>query len=358
MFWYLFFATVPIWVSLAVSFSHKKSIKLNDKAKRNFLLWCGLFMFVIIAFRHKEVGSNDSQNYFNNWELLSGFTFDNLMAFMQESSFEKGYLLFVWTFSHVFPEGQFVFIISALIFTIAVCRFIYINSEDPELSFVMFVCLGLYSFMVQGLRQALAMCLCLFAIEFCKKRKLIPFILLVLLATTFHTSAIVFLVVYFIYGFTLNIRTAIASLAMAGILISFSGPIATIGNMIFEREYENEVETGGFVAVAIYVIILLVAITFSGSRKKDKNYSFFTFITFLGAVFYVMRYTGVLAAERVSFYFMFGQIIALPNAISRFDKHVSFIIKCAVIVLCIALFAYRLNGDGLVIYRFFWQELI
>lgn len=358
MFWYLFFATVPVWMSLAVSFSHKKSIKLNDKAKQKFLLLCGIFMFAIIAFRHKEVGSNDSQNYFNNWELLSGFTFDGLKSFMRESSFEKGYLLFVWFFSHIFPEGQFVFIISALIFTIAVCRFIYINSEDPELSFVMFICLGLYSFMVQGLRQAIAMSICLFAIEFCKKRKIVPFILLVLLATSFHTSAIVFLIVYFIYGFTLNVRTTSVAVALAGFLLAFSGQIASIGNMLFEREYEEDVETGGFVAVAIYVIILLVAIIFSGKRRKEKDYSFFVFMTFLGAVFYTMRYTGVLAAERISFYFMFGQIIALPNVISRFDKHVSFIIKCAVIVLCIALFAYRLSGDGLVVYRFFWQEIM
>lgn len=358
MFWYLFFATVPVWVSLAVSFSYKKSIKFNDKVKQKFLLWCGLFMFVIIAFRHKEVGSNDSQNYFNNWELLSGLTFDGLKSFMRDSSFEKGYLLFVWIFSHIFPEGQFVFIISALIFTVSVCRFIYINSEDPELSFVMFICLGLYSFMVQGLRQAIAMCICLFAIEFCKKRKFIPFILLVLLASTFHTSAIVFFVVYFIYGFTMNVRTAVAALGISGILIAFSGPIAAIGNIVFEREYENEVETGGFVAVAIYAIILLVAIVFSGKRRKEKNYSFFIFTTFLGAIFYLMRYTGVQVAERISFYFMFGQLIALPNAITRFDKHVSFIIKCVVIALSFALFTYRLSGDGLVAYRFFWQEVI
>ena len=355
MFWYLFFATTPVIVSLAVSFSSKKSIKVNDKAKRNFLLWCGLFMFIMIAFRHKEVGSNDSQNYFNNWELLSGLSFGGLKSYIAESNFESGYLLFVWIFSHIFPNGQFVFIISAILFVVAVCRFIYINSEDPELSFVMYICLGLYSFMAQGLRQSIAMSICLFAIELAKKRKFIPFVLLVLLASTFHTSAIVFLCVYFIYGHTINIRTATVGFGVATILLALSGQFAAIGNMIFEREYENEVETGGFVAVAIYVIILSVATIFSGKRRREKNYSFFVFMTFLGAVFYLMRYIEVQAVERISFYFMFGQLIVLPSAISRFDKHVSFVVKCAVIALSFALFAYRLNGDGLVVYRFFWQ---
>lgn len=355
MFWYLFFAIVPVMVSLAVSFGYKKSIKVNDKAKRTFLFCCGIAMFLIIALRNREVGSNDSNNYYENWELLSTFSFSELKNFMLISNFESGYLTFVWVFSHILPSGQFVFILSAILFTIAVCKFIYINSEDAELSFVMYICLGLYTFMAQGLRQSMAMSMCLFALEFCKNRKPIPFVLLVLLATTFHTSAIVFLVVYLLYGFTINIRTTVAGVGIAGILLASSGWIATIGNLISQREYEGEVESGGFVAVAIYVIILLVAIIFSGKRRKDKDYSFFVFMTCLGAIFYIMRYIEVQVAERISFYFMFSQIIVLPNAIARFDKQTSFIVKNIAILLSIALFAYRLSGDGLVAYRFFWQ---
>ncbi len=355
MFWYLFFATIPVIVSLAVSCRYKKSIKYDDKAKRTFLLWCGIAMFLIIALRHRDVGSNDSNQYYFNWEAMSNRSWNDLKAFLPETNFETGYCVFVWIFSHIIPDGQYLFVISALIFTISVCRFIYINSKDPEMSFVMYICLGLYTFMAQGLRQSIAMSMCLFAIELAKKRKFIPFVLLVLLASTFHTSAIVFLVVYFIYGVTLNVRTLVMGAGVTVILLALSSRLAAIGNLIFQREYEGEVESGGFVAVAIYAIILILSIALSGKRRKDQDYSFFVFMTWFGLVFYLMRYTEVQIAERISWYFMFGQMIALPNAISRFDKHVSFIIKCAVIVLCFALFAYRLSGDGLVAYRFFWQ---
>lgn len=355
MFWYLVFAFVPVATSLIVSTRYKKSIKYDDKAKRNFLLWCGVAMFLIIALRHREVGSNDSNNYYENWELLSNFSFNELKLFSMESNFEKGYLLFVWLFSHLLPEGQFVFVLSAIIFTIAVCRYIYINSEDPELSFVMYICLGLYTFMAQGLRQSIAMSICLFAIELIKKRKFVLFVVLILFATTFHSSSIVFLFMYFIYGITLNVRTLLAGAGVTVVLLALSSRLAAIGNMIFQREYEGEVESGGFVAVAIYAIILILSIALSGKRRKDKDYAFFVFMTWFGFVFYLMRYTEVQIAERISWYFMFGQLIALPNVISRFDKSVSFVIKCVVIVLCFALFAYRLSGDGLVAYRFMWQ---
>lgn len=358
MFMYLFFAAVPVMLSLVVSWRYKKSIKYDDKAKRTFLLWCGVAMFLIIALRHKEVGSTDSQHYYSSWENLAMCSYNGLKEYLDITRYEPGYCVFVWFFSHIFPSAQFLFVLTGIFFTIAVCRFIYINSKDPELSFVMYICLGLYSFMVQGLRQAVAMSICLFAVEFIKKRKFFPFIVLVLLATTFHSSSIVFLFTYFLYGFKLNLKTGVLSLSVASGLIALSGPIATLGNQVFGREYEGEIESGGYVAVAIYIIILIVSVVLAGNGRKDKDYTFFVLMTFVGAVFYLMRYTGVGIAERISYYFMFGQMIALPNAISRFDKQVSFVIKCVVIALCVALFAYRLNSDGLVAYRFFWQEII
>lgn len=354
MLWYIFLAAFPVVISLIIS-CKGNSIRTNDKAKRMFLFWCGLAMFLLIALRSQYVGSADSENYFNNWERLSNVSFGGIEAIAEETNMEIGYLLYAWLFSHVFPNGQFVFVFSAFLFTIAVCRFIYKNSEDALLSFVMYICLGLFSFMIQGLRQAMAMSICLFSIEFCKKRKFFPFVLLVLLASLFHQSAIVFLVVYFIYGFKLNIRTGIASVCVSIVLLLLSSKIATIGNLIFGREYDTEVESGGFVAVAIYVIVLAITIIFSGKKRKEKDYSFFIFMTLIGFVLFLMRYTSVRIIERISYYFMFGQIIALPSVSSRFDRHVNVAFKYSVIALSLLLYVYRLSESGLVEYHFFWQ---
>ena len=75
----------------------------------------------------------------------------------------------------------------------------------------------------------------------------------------------------------------------------------------------------------------------------------------IGCCFYLMRYLGALAVERVSFYFMFGQLVLLPQAIKCFDGNSKIIINTVVIVLSIALFIYRLSGSDLVPYMFFWQ---
>ena len=70
---------------------------------------------------------------------------------------------------------------------------------------------------------------------------------------------------------------------------------------------------------------------------------------------FAMRYFGAQAAERISFYFAFSQIGALPNAIHITSRREKTHIYIIVLALAVLLFAYRLHGSGLVPYRFFWQ---
>ena len=209
--------------------------------------------------------------------------------------------------------------------------------------------------MFQCMRQAIAMCICLFAIEFCKKRKLIKFILFILLAMCFHQTAVVFLPVYFIYGIPLKASTRFLSIGIGATVVGFSVPLATIANEWFDREYEGAVQAGGYVAVAIYVLIIILTILFQQHLTLDKNFSFFYFITFIGLTIYLMRYMGVRISERISYYYMFGQTILLPNTVQSLDQKTKIILKCLIALLCIALFAYRLKGGDLIPYKFFWQ---
>lgn len=353
---YVLLAIIPLIIMPIVNTYHKSSINTNDRAKKMFLLCCGVCLFIMIAFRNRYVGSVDSNNYYNNWLLLRQYSFAELKLYLETNPMEDGYLFLVWVLSHIIAEPQFLFVITGLLFAIAVCRFIYKNSEDVQLSFIMFICLGLYVFMAQGLRQALAMSICLFAFEYCKTRKPIRFVLLVLLAMLFHKTAIVFVIVYLMYYLKMNMVNYIAATAAGLVVLVFSSYISQIGNLLFEREYETAVEGGGFVAVLIYIIILCAACIFASQKKKNKNFVMFFYMTFVGFVTYLLRYTSVNAAERISYYFQFGQIILLPSVINNFDKSARLIIKIVVIILSIFLFIYRLSSSNLLDYYFFWQE--
>ena len=342
------------------------------KAKQKKIILCvlfGLVLFVLMAFKSKGVGSTDSNNYYNNWLRLRGMSFTRLQRYTQETTMEAGYLYSVWLLSKVFYYPQFVFVLSAVLFSVSVCRFTYLNSENVVVSLVMFVCLGLYAFMVQGLRQAIAMSICLFSIEECKKRHPIRFFLLIGLAFLYHRTSIVFAIMYFAAWEIFNGEAKAQICVASSIALPLAPLFIRYGNELIGKDYEGFVESGGIIALAIYALILLVAVLFINEKGETKRSGYnllrkkelrnttalFFYMTLLGMIFYVMRFFAVLAMERISFYFMFGQIILLPTAIKAFEPKDRTGINILVVGLCVALFWYRMRSSDLVPYYFFWQ---
>lgn len=352
---YLFLVASPILISPFVRGYYKTRIDDDPRAKRTFLFWCGLILFLVIALRHRDLGSVDSTNYYNNWIKMSVMPKSYLPAFLELSDFESGYLITVWILSRVFPDPQMLFVLTGILFSTAVCRTVYKNSEDPVLSMVMYISLGLYTFMVQGLRQAIAMSICFFAIEFCKKRKIIPFALLMALAFAFHRTSLIFSIVYFLYGLKFDRKTKLIIPALALVLFMLSPLLVRYGNEFLDRDYELVETSGAIIATAIYVIIIAVAYMFLSEKNCDENTTFFIFLTVIGLAFYMTRHFGMQMMDRISFYFMIGQVMVLPAVIKRFERNSRHLINTAVCILCILLFMYRLNTSFGIEYMFFWE---
>ncbi len=357
MFWYLFLSTSPVWIALIVQGFYKQSVDSPTIAKKVYIVACSIVVFLMIALRHYSLGSTDSMNYYAMWIDLNGASTDLLRYFMEASRVEDTYIVTIWVLSKIFIHPQFLFVLSGMLFSIAVGRFIYKNSDNVVLSFVMFICLGLYTFMVQGLRQSIAISICLFAIEYCKRRKLIRFLILVFLASLFHRTAVVFFLVYFLYGAKFDIKTKVFMFIIPVALFSLMPIITSISNEMLDRDYNTAAETGSaIVASLIHVLILGFAYIYLNEKNSGKKETFFIAFAMLGASFYLMRYIGTQAYERISFYFLMGRNIVLPDVVKRFNQKSQNIINLVVIVLSIALFIYRLNTSYLVPYLFFWQR--
>lgn len=354
MFWYIVISVAPLLIAPLINSYYKTSINENKNAKKTYLFWCGFIILFFIAFRNKDLGSVDSQNYYNNWVTLRDADWEKFKYIANESNMETGYLFMIFFISKVFYYPQFVFVLSGLLFVIAICKTVYDNSKDVILSMVLYVCLGMYIFMVQGLRQSLSISLCLLSISCIKKRKFIPFLLYLIPAFLFHRTSIVFLPMYFLYGFNFSAKTKWSLAITAIVLVVLSPLIARIANQFLDREYKNAANTGAMIASAIYGIIIVLAFIFLGERNTDRVESFFIVMTVIGGAFYLSRYVGAQALERISFYFIAGQIIVLPSIISKFDDKSKTVINVVVCILAITLFLYRIYTSYTIPYRFFW----
>ena len=287
---------------------------------------------------------------------MSRVSWNDLPRVLQSVDLEYGYQIIVWFLSHLFSDGQWLLIFSGIFFSLSVCLFTYRNSKNPVMSLMVFNCLGLFNFMVQGLRQAIAMSICLFAYEQCKKNHFFKFALLVAIASLFHASAIVFILVYFLSKFKLNFiqMGILAILTFIGVqLLPY---VFNLLNVVMNENYDlnSASESGGIVATLIYAVIILFGLLFRDI--SDEHYALFVYSAIIAAAAMILRNSVNGIAERISFYFAFGQMIVLSNSIASVkESKIKTFINMTAVLLCFGVAVYKASYSILIPYTFFWQ---
>lgn len=329
-------------------------LNMNSHQKKQFCWIVGIILILFLGLRSKYIGSTDTYNYYNM--MTKAISAIEWRDYYNPKGVETGFQLFVWLLSRIFHDPQWIIVISSIINISSVLIFICRNSKNIPLSLTMYVSLGLMQFQMQGMRQAIAMSICLFAYEFAKNKKTIPFLLLVFLAMQFHRTAIVFIAVYFLGK--LKIKATHILLFSAGALVALFSidKIIETANELFDRGYRGTVDSGGFIATSIYILIIVFALLISKKPYDEHMNSTTFYMLLLGFNCFIVRYIGALAAERISFYFVYSQIIILPNTIveGNLTGRDVRIVNLVVYILSIALFMYRLYGSDFVPFHFFW----
>ena len=353
---YIAFILSPLVVEFAFLLACKKSLNNDPKLRKRFLIIMGIVIFIMLGFKSVKVGSGDAIAYFNNWNEMRQVPFNRLMYVLSKIDLEPGYLIAVWCLSHIFAWQQVLFIVYGAFVAFAVCRFLYLNVRDLCLGVVMFSTLGLFNFMVQGLRQGIAICFCLLALEMSKKRKIIPFFLLVLVAMLFHATAVVFVIVYFIPFLKMNIPSFIIFGICVAVLFLAIDRVFAVGNTLINDSYaigETQNSQGGFITLAVYILIIAAAVLFADKREEHLN--LFFFMTVCGAITFSMRYGFTSIIQRIAYYFMIAQSALLSSAIKLFKDRQRYVIRTGIIVLCLGIAFYKMSYLKIIPYIFFWQ---
>ena len=343
---YLFLCILP--VILSVLFPGYDTV---PKQRKKFLFFCAVAMIIILGLRSSNVGSSDTNNYYRM--MARAINASSWGVFYYNGQIETGFQWFVYGLSRVLRDPQWILIISSMIIVICNLYSISKNTNNLVTAIVMFVTLGLMTFEMQAMRQAIAMSICLLAYEEVKKKNIIKFLFIVFLALFFHRTAVVFIPVYFLSKLKVKTNHLVIFGIASSIILFFSTQIITIANNVFHESYDTAVDKGGFVATSIYILIMVYALISNRESLKndDKALAFYVLLT--GMVCYIMRYVGALAAERVSFYYMFAQIIVLSDAIENTSSKNKKLVAMIVFFLCILLFIYRMSTSNLVPYHFF-----
>lgn len=307
--------------------------KFNKKIERLLLF---LFMTVLVflsGFRSQTIGYDTvgHLNYFISSSISIQAAFDFK---------EPGYGLLSLIVSNFGGFQLFLVIISILSITLLYKSTSYF-ALYPLISLYVFVMSYFTENNLAKIRQSTAVLILLFSLKYLYKKRLIPFIIIVILGASFHTSALVFLVVPFLLKIQLNQKRTIIIFLIALLLYFSRVPIIfyrewipmifaninldflNISSFVNYADRDSTLrEAGGFIGYLYHVGLIIPVVLFYNKIKSFVNEKtmFLINIYFWGSIVFMVLFDLSLINSRFSMFFLMAGIFALPNLIMSIKK--------------------------------------
>ena len=333
---------------------------LMPKTKNNkiiYLVLCAVTIILQMGLRDGTIQLSETGDvvvYFTNCKNALDYSFVEYLATLKK---DYGYYILNWLIAHIFREPQVILFVVPTIICFFSFRFIYKYSDNVYLSVILFFTLGFYGFALTAFRQSIAMAICLWAYDYVKKKKIIPFILITLLAASFHQTAIIFLPVYVIGRIKLTEKNVIIYTALLAVAFLFGNIFFDFFNKVFNMDYgKEEVEslTGRIKDFTIFFIVFgLLYLSLKGKNPEERlllksKTDSLTFILMTGVMFYALQFK-VLIAFRIAKYFIDAiNYVLIANVTESFkDKTMSKVFKACFIIFSVLLFFISISRNNL-----------
>ncbi len=345
--------TVFSIVIIAVAFHYGKG---NDKYK---FIFTSMFLLFLISALRNGYYTGDTFRYQIRYDTYRGYSLRQMLdLYRNEKLKDPTYYLTGWFFSRLFKNSQWWLAFLSAFFCFASGRLIYKKSLAPLVSIIMLAILTYFKFSMTGLRQSVAIALVLLSYPFLEKKKLVPFVITVILASLYHQTALIFLIAYPLSRVKIGKYHVVFAIAMLGILYLYQDwLLGVLNNALGEEERYGGVLGGNAATLTISGFIIqgfIFAFSMFYYRRmlqRDKDSIVLYNLSFLGIVFQLYS-TFIATIFRISLYFSIFNIILAANVTECEDneKDRQFVRGLIIAVLLI----YMLQG-GKYNYRFYWQ---
>lgn len=312
---------------------------LIPRKKQNVYFYISFcILFVLSAFRGINVGT-DTIHYKEMYKII---------ARGAKTFIEPSWLYLNQIVADSFGDFRYILIISALLVLGPVFYVVKKISYNPLLSIFIYFTLYIYLQSFNIMRQLIAVSIVFVGIFFIvKKWKPWLYIIFVLLATSFHVSALLALPLVLVKKIPNKKNVYISATILAMIIgLFFISPISSkFSDLLGYQNYLHSHGMGNLVGNALFLIILNSFFLFVLFTCKSRNILFKLFFIYVIGTNLTQR---VYLGSRLIFYFTIFQIIFLPFYLYNNKLKDPTLPIVIVIVYCYILF-YRSIGAGEII---------
>lgn len=332
----------------------------EDKDKRD-RFFCIVFfsgIFLLLALRHPsmgiDLGHDRYYGYLPSFDKLAAMSWQEIFTLDEWLNYERGYVLFNKLIGSIFQNRQFFLAAVAFVSLFPVFFIIYRESKDRVLSCFIYLGLPVFCLLYSGLRQNIAIGIVLLSLYCMRKKKPIPFILLVLLASTFHDSALLFLVAYPLYYLRINRAVRTVTLALLPLVYLLRVPLMELVFLVLGRPAAIE-DTGAVFLFLLFSVLYVLLFLLSDDSEEHNGLLNLFFVACL-----IQALAGLYnTATRLGYYFTFPLLFLLPSIFAKEESQSTrTILRVGGVLAFCAIGLYFIATTDWAIanpYYFFWQ---
>lgn len=344
------------------------------KSKDNFFIFFTMGLLLLLNCLRSVGTGNDTYSYKALFDYYSNQYFvdySQAALIWMDSYIDIGFRVLNKIFTYFCNNYQIFISIIACFIYFSTIKFIKKYSDNVVISVVLFF-LAFFHAYINVLRQAIAISIVLLGFELLYEKKILKFILFVLLATTFHKTAIITLIfIPIVHMKKFSINKGI--LAILGcIILTYGGfvqlLISTVGYSGSYISEENGISV--YASILLSVLIFFVMVFLKGKNNFDSldeicngdnlQSSFYIRIPIVHICISIMS-LALPILYRFEYYFTIFYIVGLPYYIMNSKTYLSN--KKILTFFLIIVFASYVGGILIFrpewysefFYHFFWE---
>lgn len=285
----------------------------NDQMK--FVRWFVLtFLLFFVGLRY---------NTGADWSIYTA-VFKNFPIYGNYVNWEPGFYWLMKLIYNLFGNYYVLQFLVTFFLLYAINRFFTKNSKYPIFCISIFVIIFLTTIMMAQVRQSIALSIVLLGTPYIFKRDIFKYILVIFIASLFHISSVVALLLYFLYyRSSKSVLIFILLLAQSFIIFPsiiidiinfishlFPERLETLVNIYTNNLYSDDAEFGTGLFYIISVVFCIFVIIYSKNEKNEDNF----FLNILVVTYVVIALSkSMVILGRFQSYFYVYAILAMVN---------------------------------------------
>ncbi|GAF67000.1 hypothetical protein BTS2_3908 [Bacillus sp. TS-2] len=303
-----------------------------------FFVGIAIACLALISGLRNNIG--DTYYYMHSYREFD-FTWDNI-----GSSGDFGFNMLQMLLQQWTKDPQLLLITTAVLTNLFIGVTLYKYSRLIELSLYAYITMGYFLVSMNGVRQYLAAAIIFAATTYLLKGDWKKYMLVVLIASTIHQTALILIPIYFIVRRSAWSKMTLLMLTFTILIVwGFNGFMELLFSLIEGTKYAGyrDFQEGGASLIRVIVAAIPLGLAFLGREKLKELFpqsDIIVNMALLGVIFMMISTQNWIFA-RFSIYFGLYQLILLPWIVKLFIKKDQKLIYYAIIVCYFLYFFYE-----------------